>query len=295
MTSKCGFVSIIGNTNSGKSTLLNCIIGEKISIVSSKIQTTRQEVRGIVEYNNSQIIFVDTPGFCSSKTALERALLSNFRRAYKNSDVVLMVIDCTKKNWERDIDFLAHERKLKKPFAIALNKVDLLKNKQNLLSIADKLNQYDFINEIFMISSLVGTGIEPLKRYLAENVPESPWLYFENHEKTDQEISVRLAEITRETMFEHLNQEIPYSIYVKTDKVTVTDKKIKLMQSIIVMKDTQKAIVLGHKGIMIKSIRLESIKKMREIFNKNIELKLFVIVRDKWSEKKEHLINAGLI
>lgn len=295
MTKKCGFVSIIGNTNAGKSTLLNYLIGEKVSIVSPKIQTTRQEIRGIVEYGQSQLIFVDTPGFCPSKTALERVLLSNFRRAYKNSDVTLVLIDCTKKNWEKDIDFVSHEKKLNRPFAVALNKVDLLKDKKKLLTIADKLRTYHFIDEIFFISAIKGTGIEPLRQYLADVVPESPWLYFEDHDKTDQSLSSRLSEITRETIFEYLDQELPYSIYIRTDKLTVTDKRIKVMHSIVVMRDTQKAIVLGHKGSTIRAIRLATISKMRKIFNKNIELKLFVIVRDKWTERKEHLIDAGLI
>lgn len=342
MTSRCGFVSIIGRTNAGKSTLLNNLVEEKISIVSPKVQTTRREIRGIIQYASSQIIFVDTPGFCKGNTTLERALLTNFKRAYEGSDAVLMVIDCTVKNWENDFQFLAQYQsktlnetsvgkrtsvgnrpsvgsksaKFTKPFAVVLNKVDKLSNKSKLLQIADELKNYDFIDEIFMISALTGEGTAPIKAYLANIVPESPWLYFDvdiehckkdnsqNNSygtklnfstKTDLDLQTRLSEITRETVFEKLAQELPYSIYIQTDKFSVTDKKIKLMQSIIVMRATQKAIVLGHNGSMISDIRRTSIAKMRTLFKKTIELKLFVLVKENWTNAKEHLINAGII
>ena len=295
MTNRCGFVSIVGRSNAGKSTLLNYLVGEKISIVSPKVQTTRQEIRGIIEYENSQIIFVDTPGFCSKNTALEKVLLTNFRRSYRNSDVVLMLVDCTEKNWQSDLGFLSHEKKINKPFAIAVNKVDLLQNKSYLLEMADILKRDTLVDEIFMISALKGTGIEPIKSYLAKAVPVGDWLYGNDHATTDQNLATRLSEITREAVFEKLEQELPYSVYVRTDKLSQTDKKIKLMQSIVVMRDSQKAIVLGHHGKMIHSIRCTAITKMREIFRKTIELKLFVIVKGVWTSSKEHLKNAGLI
>lgn len=337
MISKCGFVSLIGPTNAGKSTFLNYLVGEKISIVSPKVQTTRREIRGITQYGSSQIIFVDTPGFCNGKTALERVLLSNFKNAYNGSDVVLMLIDCTVNNWQSVFQFMSQhqlEKRIRshinsdlnenqyrnsscKPFAVILNKIDKLSNKLKLLQMADELKNYDFINEIFMISALTGEGVDPIKKYLANIVPEGPWLYFDvepnlhnrvmAHDrncnsneltfnaKTDLDLPTRLSELTRESIFDLLSQELPYSIYVQTDKLSVTDKQIKLIQSIIVMRDTQKAIVLGHNGTMIRTIRKTSISKMRKIFNKNIKLKLFVLVKENWQNNKEHLINAGII
>ena len=332
MTCKCGFVSIIGRTNAGKSTLINRLVGEKISIVSAKVQSTRREVRGIIQYGSSQVIFVDTPGFCWGKTTLEKALMSNFKRAYDGSDVVLMLIDCTTKNWQSDFQFIPfipwrqssasgkisnkhinsnsiidiEKISVDKPFAVVLNKVDRLSNKTKLLEIATNLKKYKFIDEVFMISALTGEGIAPVEEYLSNVVPAGPWLYFDAgpkssdrallkfSTKTDLDLKTRLAELTRETIFDRLEKELPYSIYIQTDKITVTDKQIKLIQSIIVMRKTQKAIVLGHKGEMISAIRKATIAKMRKIFGKNIELKLFVLVKENWVNTKEHLINAGI-
>lgn len=292
---KCGFVSIIGKPNAGKSTLLNLLVGEKISIVSPKVQTTRREVRGIIEYNNSQIIFVDTPGICRPNTPLEKTLLSNFKKSYKDSDITLLLIDCLNKNIESDLKFLQNKKQIQKNFVVAINKIDLLKDKSKLLPIIDKLKDYKFIEQIFLISSVTGDGIEPMKIYLSEKVPEGPWLYFEDHNTTDLDLKTRISEITREKIYNNLNKELPYNIYVTTDKLHVTDKKFKILQTIVVMKDSQKGIVLGHKGSMIKQIKKEVVNDIRRIFNKTVELNITVKVKEKWTERKEQLINAGII
>lgn len=292
---KCGFIAIIGRPNAGKSTLLNFLVGEKISIVSPKVQTTRREVRGIIENNNSQLIFIDTPGICKSNTPLEKVLLSNFKKSYKDSDITLLLIDCLNKNVESDLKFLQNKKQIQNNFIVAINKIDLMKDKTKLLPIIDKLKNYEFIKQIFLISSVTGDGIDPLKNYLSENVPESPWLYFNDHEVTDLDIKTRLSEITREKIYNNLNKELPYNIYVTTDKLHVTDKKFKILQTIVVMKDSQKGIVLGHKGSMIQKIKRETVNDIRSIFNKTVELNITVKVKEKWTEKKEHLINACII
>ena len=292
---KCGFISIIGRPNAGKSTLLNLLVGEKISIVSPKVQTTRREIRGIIEHNNSQLIFIDTPGICKSNTPLEKVLLSNFKKSYKDSDITLLLIDCVNKNIESDLKFLQNKKQIQHNFIVAINKIDLLKDKTKLLPIIDQLKNYKFIDQIFLISSITGDGIEPLRNYLSENVPEGPWLYFDNHEVTDLNINLRLAEITREKIYNNLEEELPYNIYVTTDKLHVTNKKFKILQTIVVMKDSQKGIVLGHKGAMIQKIKRETVNDIRNIFNKTVELNITVKVKEKWTEKKEHLINAGII
>ena len=294
-TKRCGFVSIIGKPNAGKSTLINLLVGEKISIVSPKIQTTRREVRGIIEYNNSQLIFVDTPGICKPNTHLEQILLSNFKKSYKDSDIIVLLIDCSNKNIESDLKFLQNKKQIQNNFVIAINKIDLMKDKRHLLPIIDKLKNYDFVKQIFLISSLTGKGIEPMKIYMSKNVPEGPWLYFEDHNNTDLDIKTRLSEITREKIYNNLDKELPYSIYVTTDRLHVTDKKFKVLQTIVVMKESQKGIVLGHKGTMIQKIKREAVSDIRSIFNKTAELNITVKVKEKWTEKKEQLINAGII
>ena len=292
---KCGFVSIIGKPNAGKSTLLNLLVGEKISIVSPKVQTTRREVRGIIEYNNSQIIFVDTPGICKPNTPLEKMLLSNFKKSCKGADITLLLIDYLNKNINSDLKFLKDKKQMQNNFIVAINKIDLLKDKKPLLPIIDVLRKYEFINQIFLISSVTGEGVEPMKLYLSEHVPEGPFLYFDNHESTDLDLKIRLSEITREKIYNNLDQELPYNIYVTTDKLHVTNSKFKILQTIVVMKDSQKGIVLGHKGSMIQKIKREVVSDIRNIFNKTVEFNITVKVKEKWTEKKEQLINAGII
>ena len=292
---KCGFVSIIGKPNAGKSTLLNLLVGEKISIVSPKVQTTRREVRGIIEYNNSQIIFVDTPGICKPNTPLEKMLLSNFKKSCKGADITLLLIDYLNKNINSDLKFLKDKKQMQNNFIVAINKIDLLKDKKPLLPIIDVLRKYEFINQIFLISSVTGEGVEPMKLYLSEHVPEGPFLYFDNHESTDLDLKIRLSEITREKIYNNLDQELPYNIYVTTDKLHVTNSKFRILQTIVVMKDSQKGIVLGHKGSMIQKIKREVVSDIRNIFNKTVEFNITVKVKEKWTEKKEQLINAGII
>ena len=292
---KCGFVSIIGMPNAGKSTLLNFLVKEKISIVSPKVQTTRREVRGIIEHNNSQIIFVDTPGICRPNTPLEKVLLSNFKKSCKCSDITLLLIDCLDKNIESNLKFLQNKKQVQDNFIVAINKIDLMKNKSQLLPIIDKLKDYNFINQIFLISATTGEGIDHILLYLSENVPNGPWLYFEDHEVTDLDLKTRLSEITREKLYNNLEKELPYNIYVTTDRLHVTDKKFKVLQTIVVMKDSQKGIVLGHKGSMIRQIKHEVVNDIKNIFNKTVELNITVKVKEKWTQRKDQLINAGIL
>lgn len=292
---KCGFVSIIGMPNAGKSTLLNFLVKEKISIVSPKVQTTRREVRGIIEHNDSQIIFVDTPGICRPNTPLEKVLLSNFKKSCKCSDITLLLIDCLDKNIESNLKFLQNKKQVQDNFIVAINKIDLMKNKSQLLPIIDKIKDYNFINQIFLISATTGEGIDPVLLYLSENVPNGPWLYFEDHEVTDLDLKTRLSEITREKLYNNLDKELPYNIYVTTDRLHVTDKKFKVLQTIVVMKDSQKGIVLGHKGSMIRQIKHEVVNDIKNIFNKTVELNITVKVKEKWTQRKDQLINAGIL
>ena len=291
---KCSFVAVVGEPNAGKSTLVNEIIGEKISIVSPKAQTTRRQVRGIIELGDSQIVFIDTPGFCKANSPLEKAIVANFRHAYKDSDLILLVIDATSKYHTGSLNFVEKLKETKIPFAVAINKVDIAK-KENILKLAGELSKYDFIKKIFMISALKNDGIEDLKKFLEETAPIGPWLYGTEHNSTDVDMKFRLSEITREKIFMRLEKELPYSIYVETEVFKEAEKKARIYQSIVVMKDSQKGIVLGHKGLMIKAIKDAAIDEMKTLLNKKVELKLFVKVKEKWTEKRTHLQNAGII
>ena len=293
MQSKSAFVAVVGEPNAGKSTLVNSIVGEKVSIVSQKIQTTRRQIKGIVEIDESQIVFIDTPGFCKPNTPLEKVIASNFKNSYKDSDLILLVIDATSKNLASSFEFVKKISSTKIPFSVVINKVDVAK-KESILKIATELSLYDFIKQIFMISALNQDGIQDIKSFLKNSAPEGPWFY-EQNTPTDLPVKFRLSEITREKIFNHLNKELPYSIYVETESFHESEKKAKIYQSIVVMKESQKGIVLGKSGSMIKTIKDEAIADMKILLNKKIELKLFVKVKEKWTEKKAHLQNAGII
>ncbi|MBQ2177291.1 MAG: GTPase Era [Alphaproteobacteria bacterium] len=289
---ECAFVAIVGEPNAGKSTLVNSIVGKKVSIVSPKVQTTRRQVRGITEVGNTQLVFVDTPGFCKPNTSLEKAIEHNFKNSYQDADIILLVIDATSKSIEPSLKFLSKVPK-ETTISVVINKVDIAK-KENILKIAKRISEYDFVAKTFMISASKLDGVQDIVQFLTNSARPSPW-FFEPNTTTDLPMSQRLAEITREKLFSHLDKELPYSVYVETELVHETDKKAKIIQSIVVIKPSQKGIVLGKSGGMIRKLKYEAIKDMRNLLNKKIELKLFVKVKEKWVEKKVHLKNAGII
>ncbi len=289
---KCAFVAIVGEPNAGKSTLVNSIVGKKVSIVSPKVQTTRRQVRCITEVGNTQLVFVDTPGFCKPNTSLEKAIEHNFKNSYQDADIILLVIDATSKSIEPSLKFLSKVPK-ETTISVVINKVDIAK-KENILKIAKRISEYDFVAKTFMISASKLDGVQDIVQFLTNSARPSPW-FFEPNTMTDLPMSQRLAEITREKLFSHLDKELPYSVYVETELVHETDKKAKIIQSIVVIKPSQKGIVLGKSGGMIRKLKYEAIKDMRNLLNKKIELKLFVKVKEKWVEKKVHLKNAGII
>lgn len=293
MNEKCVFVSLVGEPNAGKSTLLNTIIGEKISIVSPKIQTTRTLIRGIAEFDESQIVFIDTPGFCLPHSSLEKILMRNLRQSYKESDIILIMIDASLKNFRRSYSFIERFKASDRLVAIVLNKIDLIP-KEKLLQIAQQLSVYDFVHQVFMISAIKNDGVGSIIKFLKENSQPNSWLYNKG-QKTDVQMSFRLAEITREKIYQMLNQELPYNIYIETESLKESEKKVKIYQSIVVNKDSQKGIVLGNSGSMIKLIKILAISDMIKILHKKVELKLFVKVKKRWTERKDQLLNANLI
>jgi GTP-binding protein Era len=287
------FVTVVGAANAGKSTLINTIIGEKVSIVSHRVQTTRRAIRGIATIGVAQVVFLDTPGFCTAASPLEKVLLTNLRKSCRDPEMILLVIDATSKNHNQSMKFVERTQKAKVPFVVVINKVDVAK-REDVLKIASMLSSHDGIMKVFMVSALLDDGICDLKNFLEEAAQEGVWMY-EDAQTTDSPLSFRLAEITREKIFLRLKEELPYSIYVETELFHESEKKATIYQSIVVMKDSQKGIVLGRNGTMIKSIKGEAIADMVPLLGKKVFLKLFVKVREKWTEKMEHLQNAGIV
>ncbi|MDR1476389.1 MAG: GTPase Era [Holosporales bacterium] len=290
------FISIVGEPNAGKSTLINTILGEKVSIVSPKAQTTRRRLRGILNTGEIQLVFTDTPGFPindRTHSKLEDVIFSNFWKSFKGSDLILFLIDVTSRNLNLTFDFLKRIGKLQCGVAVAINKVDIAK-KENLLKIATLLKECIFIDKVFMISASMNDGVTDLVEYLKERASVSPW-FFGECQTTDADVKFRLSEITREKLFLALSNELPYSIYVETEFFAETEKKAKIYQSIVVLKDSQKAIAIGHDGNMIRILRHKILPDMKILLNKKIDLKLFVKVRKKWTEKEGYLRDAGLV
>lgn len=290
------FVAVVGEPNTGKSTLVNTIVGEKVSIVSSKVQTTRRRIRGVANIGKVQLVFTDTPGFLDGirvRSKLEEVICSNFWKSFKDSDLILLLINSTSRNISLTLNFLEKLSKAQRWVVVAINKVDIAK-KENILKVASLLSKFLCIDKIFMISATTGDGLKDLINYLESKAAESPW-FFESNQVTDADMKFRLSEITREKLFLSLSNELPYSVYVETEFFTEAEKKIKICQAIVVLKNSQKAIVIGHEGRMIKTVKEGAIADMKKLLSKKLELKLFVKVRKNWMEKKEYLQDAGII
>jgi GTP-binding protein Era len=290
---RCGFVALIGAPNSGKSTLTNALVGAKISIVTHKAQTTRGPVRGIALIGNAQVILVDTPGIFQPKRRLDRAMAQAAWERAGDADLVAAVIDA-----HRGLDaalepLLSQLPEVKRPKIAILNKVDLVK-KPELLRLAGELSTRVPFEEIFMISALTGDGIDALKAYLAEAVPEGPWLFPED-QLTDATLRHTAAEITREKLFLRLHEELPYRLTVETtDWKDLKDGSVRIEQTIYVERENHRKIVLGAKGQTIKEIGAAARAEIAEIVGVPVHLFLFVKVREHWSEDPERYREMGL-
>jgi len=291
---RCGFVAILGAPNAGKSTLTNCLVGSKVSIVTPKVQTTRARITAIAIYGQSQVVFVDTPGiFRQAKRRLERAMVQAAWSGAQDADLLVLIVDA-----ERDLDrdtiaILEGLKETGRKAYLVLNKIDLVR-RENLLALAAKLNEGNTFIDTFMISALKGDGVEDLKAVLANEVPPGPWHYPEDQLA---DISERLlaAEITREKLFLRVHQELPYALTVETESWQERkDGSIKIDQVIYVRRDTQKAIILGKGGRLIKEIGQKAREELSEIFDTKIHLFLFVKVRDNWVDDPERYREMGL-
>ena len=286
-------MALIGAPNAGKSTLLNSLVGSKVSIVSRKVQTTRVLVRGIAIEGASQIIFVDTPGIFKPKRRLDRAMVTSAWGGASDADVVALLLDARKGIDEEAEAILAKLPEVKRPKILILNKIDLIE-RSRLLALAGAVNEKDNFADTFMISALKGDGLDKLKAYLAEKMPEGPWLYPED-QISDAPLRMLAAEITREKIYERLHEELPYQSTVETDQWQQRpDGSIRIEQTVFVERDSQRKIVLGKGGQTIKAIGQSARKEIAEIAEAPVHLFLFVKVRENWGDDPERYREMGL-
>ena len=294
---RCGFVALIGAPNAGKSTLMNTLIGRKISIVTPKVQTTRSRITGIALRGSTQLVFVDTPGIFVPRRALDRAMVAAAWTGAHNADQVVHVIDTQRvpadpldDETDRIVQGL---RDTGRKAVLALNKTDITE-RAHLLALAKRLFTEGIYSDVFMLSALTGDSVKQLADFLAAKLPEGPWLYPED-QVADVPLRLLAAEITREKAFLKLSQELPYATSVETEKWTEQkDGSVRIEQILFVQRAAQKAIVLGKGGRMIKEIGAAARRDLEQMLERRVHLFLFVKVRERWSEDPEHLSAIGL-
>ena len=291
---RCGFVAILGAPNVGKSTLINRLVGSKVSIVSPKVQTTRTRVLGIVLSGSAQIILIDTPGVFAPRRRLDRAMVAAAWGGAAEADRIALLIDAAQ-GVDRDTRAIIDKLNTGKgvPADAVINKIDLVA-KPKLLALAAELNATTLFENIFMISATQGDRVDDLVKHFAGVLPEGPWLFPED-QLSDMPERLLAAEMTREKLFLQLRKELPYAATVETETwEEQADGSARIEQTIYVERDTQKAIVLGHKGARIKEIGAASRAELEALLGRRIHLFLFVKVRGKWGEDPERYRDWGL-
>lgn len=288
-----GFVALIGAPNAGKSTLINQLVGTKVSIVTHKVQTTRALVRGIATHGTAQIVLVDTPGIFKPKRRLDTAMVTTAWGGAKDADLILVLIDA-ERGIRGDADAILDKlADVRQPKILVLNKVDRVKP-ETLLTLTKAANERVVFARTFMVSALTGSGCKDLLDYLGEALPVGPWFYPED-QISDLPMRQLAAEITREKLYLRLHQELPYSSHVETEKwEEKKDGSVRIEQVIYVERDSQKSIVLGHKGETIRAIGEAARKEIGEILEQKTHLFLFVKVRENWGDDPERYRQMGL-
>ncbi len=292
---RCGFVAVVGAPNAGKSTLVNRLVGTKVSIVSPKVQTTRARVLGIalVEEEGAQVIFIDTPGIFQPKRRLERAMVHAAWAGAADADLVALVVDAERGLTDEVRAILDTLKNSGRRAVLVLNKVDLVR-RDSLLGLAAELDGAGLFDRVFMVSAEKGDGTADLLRHFALAVPEGPW-HFPEDQVSDMPMRLLAAEITREQVFRQLHQELPYSINVETEQWEERDDgSVRIDQTIYVQRDSQKAIVLGKGGRQVKGIGALARTGLEEILERRVHLFLHVKVRENWLEERQHYRDMGL-
>ena len=277
---KCSFISVIGLPNAGKSTLINRLVGQKISITSRKSQTTRFRVRGIFNEEDTQIILIDTQGIFEAKVRFEKAMVRAAWDGVNEADMTLLIVDTNSpKTIQASLDLC---KNLSGTCFLALNKIDKIK-KDTLLEITQKFSQAFNFEEIFMISAENGDGVDRLKASLIQNAKPGPWMY-EGDQASDISMRLLASEITREHVYDLLHDELPYSILVETERYEVKEDQIHIAQLIYVQRDSQKGIVIGKGGSQLKKIASRSRQDLEEMVSQKVFLEIFVKVKANWQE-----------
>ena len=290
---RCGFIALVGAPNAGKSTLLNSLVGTKVSIVTHKAQTTRAQIRGVVTEGPAQIVFIDTPGIFAPKRRLDRAMVEAAWTGAGDADFVALIIDAERGVTNEVEALLQGLENVRNPRVLVLNKIDLIPH-EKLLGLAADLNARLKFEATFMLSALRGHGVKDFLAWAEKRVPAGPW-HFPEDQLTDLTLALTAAEVTREKLFLRIHEEIPYNATVETEKFTVQkDGAYRIDQVIYVTRDTHKKIVLGAGGQTIKAIGAEARKELIEIFETPVHLFLFVKVREKWSDDPERYREMGL-
>lgn len=298
MTTKSGYCAIIGATNAGKSTLMNAIIGQKVSIVSRKVQTTRCRINGVLTQDDTQIVFVDTPGLFDPKRPLERAMIDEVWGVLHDVDIILLLVDST--NPKSFNDFSALDNILKRcrddqPLLLALNKCDAVHPKSKLMDLASVYNARHTFDETLMIAGGKGDGVDDVIAGIKKYLPIGPFYYPED-QATDMPTALMAAEITREQVFDRLHQELPYFTMVEPVGLERDDTgAMTIHQNIIVGRDNHKGMVIGKGGVTLKQIGASARAAMEDSFGTRVHLYLHVIVDDKWDQKAARLQAGGLL
>ena len=285
---KAGFVNIVGNPNVGKSTLMNQLVGERISIATFKAQTTRHRIMGIVNTDDAQIVFSDTPGVLKPNYKLQESMLAFSESALQDADVLLYVTDVVE-NPEKNMDFLEKVGKMTIPVLLLINKIDQSDNKM-LGDLVEKWHCLLPSAEILPISAQNKFGIDLLMKRIKELLPDSP-PYFDKDQLTDKPARFFVSEIVREKILLYYSKEIPYSVEVRVESFKETDNLIRIGAVIYVERDSQKGIIIGHQGIALKKVSTESRKSLEKFFGKNVYLEIFVKVDKDWRNSKRELDN----
>lgn len=290
MKHKSGFVNIIGNPNAGKSTLMNALMGEKISIITNKVQTTRHRILGILNAKNYQIVFSDTPGIIDPKYKLQKSMMNFVYSSFEDADVVVYIMDAGLKSLKQE-KIYSQLKKIKLPILVLINKIDLF-TQEAIVSKIEKIKQELPNAEFLPISALNNFNTNLVKERIIELLPEAK-AYYPKDVITDRSERFFVEEIIREKILIHYKQEIPYSVEIKVEEFQEEEDLVKIRASIFVMRESQKAILIGHKGMGLKRIGTESRKDIEKMVNKQVFLKTHIKVKKNWRDDSKQLKQFG--
>jgi GTP-binding protein Era len=290
---RCGFVALIGAPNAGKSTITNNFVGSKVSIVSPKAQTTRTTIKGIGIYDNTQIIFLDTPGIFAPKRRLDRAMVASAWNGFVDADINVLVVDARRGMNDETSAIIDELIKREAKAVLAFNKIDLV-SEERLVELKEEFENLFSFDEVFMFSAQSGEYMSDFYQYLADNLPQSPW-YYPEEQMSDMPLRLLAAEIVREKLFLNLRQELPYSLTVEPELWEhKEDGSIRAEMTIYVERDGHKNIIIGHNGAMIKKVGQSAREELEELLEERIHLFLFVKVRENWVNDPARYSDWGL-